>query len=602
MLKSETGLFRLIELAGEKKALMIWAGIISTVSVLFLLIPFIAVYEVMAELLKHAADTKKIDSSLLITWALRGGLGMILGYFLMYIGGMLGHIAAFRILYGIRVRLADHLGDLPMGFFNKNATGKLKKIIELDVEKIEIFIAHQFPDLINTVVMLVLMIGFMFFLNIWFALASILPIVFGFFIQFSMMAGKKAHVGLKEYFDALEEINTSSVQYVKGMPAIKVFGQTVHSFRRFYQDMLNYQKFCVQYTDNFQNSYVSFRVVVLSLATFILPVGLFLLSGDPQNVAFAITLLFFLVIAPGVSTPIFKLNSFASSLNIIAEGVKRIDRIFAEKTIAEPQKGQKPTSFAIEFREVSFAYDAKESVEVLKKISFTAPPGQLTALVGPSGSGKSTIAQLLPRFWDVKEGSITIGGVDIREMKTKDLMDVLSFVFQDTFLFSDTLYNNILIGKPDATPEEVYAAARAAQCHNFIAELPQGYDTVIGEEGVYLSGGEEQRVSVARAILKNAPILILDEATAYADPENESQMQVALQELIKDKTVLIIAHRLTTICEANQIIVLREGKIDDMGSHRDLLSRNSLYQSMWQAYTTSEDWQIGELGKKEVPV
>ncbi|WP_372486502.1 ABC transporter ATP-binding protein [Brevibacillus laterosporus] len=596
--KEKKGISKLLELAGEKKSLMVWSAILSTVSVFLMLVPYISVYFVMTELLTHASDISAVDASYILQWAFWGIGGMVLGYLFMYVGGMCSHIAAFRILYGIRVKLSDHIGALPLGYFNKNATGKIKKIVELDVEKIELFIAHQLPDLINTVVMIVAIIVTMFSLNIWLALACVIPMLIGFAAQYSMMAGKKARQGLKEYFDALENINTSSIQYVRGMPSIKIFGQTVHSFRKFHEDMLHYRNFSVTYTDNFQNGYVSFKVIILSLATFFLPVGLFFISTDPHNVAFAATLLFFLVLTPGISTPLFKLNSFASTINVIVEGVNRIDDIFKETTIKEPEVGKKPSSYDIEFHEVSFSYGGEGSVEVLKGISFTAPQGKITALVGPSGSGKSTVAQLIPRFWDVQKGSITIGGVDIRDMKMHELMNNLSFVFQDTFLFSDTLYNNILAGRPTATKEEVHAAARAAQCHEFIERLPNGYDTLIGEGGVYLSGGEEQRVSVARAILKNSPILVLDEATAYADPENEYQMQLALRELIKDKTVLIIAHRLTTICEADQIIVVKEGQINDIGTHGELLAHRGLYKSMWDAYTSSAEWKI-DISQKE---
>ncbi|MEJ8547864.1 ABC transporter ATP-binding protein [Brevibacillus borstelensis] len=597
--KEKTGIPRLLELAGEKKSLMAWSALLSTVSVFFMLVPYVSVYFVMAELLTHASNISAVDTAYVIQWALWGVGGMALGYLFMYVGGMCSHIAAFRILYGIRVKLSRHIGSLPLGYFNKNATGKIKKIIEQDVEKIELFIAHQLPDLINTAVMLTAIVVAMFSLNVWFALACVIPMLLGFAAQFSMMAGKKAKEGLKEYFDALERINTSSIQYVRGMPSIKIFGQTVHSFRKFHEDMLHYRNFSVRYTDNFQNGYVTFKVVILSLATFFFPVGLFFIGSDPHNAAFAATLLFFLVMTPGISTPIFKLNSFASTINAIKEGVKRIDEIMGEAAVKEAEAGKTPGAFDIRFRDVSFSYGDEGSPEVLKGLSFTAQQGKITALVGPSGSGKSTVAQLIPRFWDVQKGSIAIGGVDIRDMRINELMDTLSFVFQDTFLFSDTLYNNILAGRPDATKDEVYAAARAAQCHEFIERLPNGYETMIGEGGVYLSGGEEQRVSVARAILKNAPILVLDEATAYADPENEYQMQLALRELIRDKTVLIIAHRLTTICEADQIIVLKDGQIEETGTHGELLDRGGLYKSMWDAYTSATAWTIDLLQEKE---
>lgn len=594
----KSGIPRLLELAGEKKSLLVWGCILSTLSVFFQIIPFWAVYNIMAELLQNAADFSKADTSFMLSWAVKGILGLLLAYAFMYFGGMLGHTAAYRTLYGIRVRLSNHISELPLGWFNRNAIGKVKQTAEQDVEQIEKFIAHQLPDMVNTIVLLFVMVVIMFGFNPWLALACIIPIIIGFTAQFSMMFGKKAQEGLSEYYDALENISTSSVQYVRGMPSIKIFGQTVHSFRKFYQDIMSYRDFSTKYADNYEPTYCLFRVLVLSLATFIFAIGIFLFSGDPQNMAFAITLLFFLIFAPGISTPVFKFNSFGSSMNNITEGVRRIDEIMSEIPIQEPTDGKKPQGYEITFEHVSFSYEGKDSALVLKDVSFRAEQAQITALVGPSGSGKSTIAQLIPRFWDVGTGQIKIGGVDIRDMKTEDLMASMSFVFQDSFLFCDTLYNNIAIGKPGATKEEVYTAAKAAQCHEFIEKLPQGYDTLIGEGGVYLSGGEEQRVSVARAILKNAPILILDEATAYADPENEFQMQLALQELIKNKTVLIIAHRLITIKNANKILVIKNGQIENAGAHEFLLQNSETYSAMWKAYTVSSDWQI--TAKKEV--
>lgn len=594
----KSGIPRLLELAGKKKTLLVWGCIFSTVSVFFQLVPYLAVYHIMAELLRNAADLTRADNDFMLSWAVKGMIGLLLAYAFMYFGGMLSHTAAYLTLYGIRVRLSEHISDLPLGWFNRNAIGKVKQIAEEDVEQIEKFIAHQFPDMVNTIVVLLVMVVIMFRLSPLLALASLVPVIIGFTAQFSMMFGKKAQEGLAEYYDALENISTSSVQYVRGMPSIKIFGQTVHSFRRFYQDIISYRDFSTKYADNYEPVYCLFRVLVLSLATFILPVGIFLFSGDPKNMAFAITLLFFLIFAPGIATPVFKFNSLGSSINSITEGVKRIDEVMAEVPVREPAEGKRPQGYDIAFENVSFSYGGENGALVLKNVSFRTGQGQITALVGPSGSGKSTIAQLIPRFWDVQEGSITIGGADIRDMKTEDLMNTISFVFQDCFLFSDTLYNNIAVGKPDATREEVYAAAKAAQCHEFIEKLPQGYDTLIGEGGVYLSGGEEQRVSVARAILKNAPILILDEATAYADPENERQMQLALQELIKNKTVLIIAHRLHTIRNADKIEVVKDGQIEMDGTHDFLLKNSATYSAMWKAYTISSDWQIS--AKKEV--
>lgn len=340
---------------------------------------------------------------------------------------------------------------------------------------------------------------------------------------------------------------------------------------------------------------ITFTVLLNSIVSLIIPVGLLLISNQPHNIALAAVWLFFIIMGPGVTSPVYKLMFLGGGTREIDEGVKRIDRILDEKPVPETTLPQTPQSYDIEFRDVSFSYESKEQVtrtEALRHISFKASQGEITALVGPSGSGKSTVASLIPRFWDVGEGGIYIGGVDVRNIKTEELMNLISFVFQDTFLFYDTLYENIAVGSPNATREQVEAATRAAQCHEFISNLPDGYDTRIGDKGVFLSGGEAQRICVARAILKNAPILVLDEATAFADPENEYKMQQALQHLIKNKTVIIIAHRLSSIVSAQQIVVLKEGSIAQIGTHQKLSSIPGVYRQMWEAYTDAFQWEL----------
>ncbi len=599
VLKKKTGLMRLLEIAGEKKGLLICSGILSMLSAVFMLVPYVSVYYILAELLRHAADLSSVDGPLMIRWGWIALWGLIAGLIAMYLGGMASHIAAFRILYGLRVRLTEHIGRLPLGYLTQTSIGAVKKTLEQNVEKIEKFVAHQIPDMCNALATVVVMFAALFYLNFWMALVCLAAIVLGFGIQASMWVGEDAKKWVKLYYDALEEINASAVQYVRGMPAVKVFGQTVHSFRRFYDDMVRYRDFSVGYSDSFQNGFAFFKTILASLLSFILPVGVLLLSRDPAGTAFALVLLFFIVLGPGTAAPLYKFLYLASSLRDISEGVERIDAIFAEPPVPEPEHPKTPETYSVEFDRVSFSYDAPGTstrTEALSAISFTAEQGTVTALVGPSGSGKTTIANLIPRFWDVGEGAVRIGGVDVRDMQTEDLMDTVSFVFQDTFLFFDTLYENIRVGKPGASREEVYAAARAAQCHDFIERLPQGYDTLIGEGGVYLSGGEEQRVAVARAILKGAPILVLDEATAFADPENEYKMQMALRELVKEKTVIVIAHRLSSIREADQILVLEEGRIVERGVHADLLKEGGVYRRMWDAYTDAAGWVIEKGG------
>ncbi|WP_139993000.1 ABC transporter ATP-binding protein [Paenibacillus paridis] len=598
-MRKKTGLARLLELAGERKGLLWLAAVLSTISALLMLVPYASVYFIVKELLEHAANPALADGGYMIrygSWALVALLGSLAA---MYGGGMASHIAAFRILYGLRMKLATHIGKLPLGWLNGTSTGSVKKTLDSNVEKVEGFVAHQLPDFVQVVVTTIVMISVMFYLNVWLALVCLVPIMLGITAQVMMMRSVDKGNSIKHYYDYLQQMNGSAVQYVRGMPAIKVFGQTVHSFRKFHADMVSYREYCVKYTDQFQNGFLLFKVLLSSFAAFALPVGVFLLDRNPGSTAFAAVLLFFLIMSPGLTAPMFKMMSIASSLRDINEGVKRIDLILAEEPIKETGTAQSPSSYSVKYEKVSFSYQAETSAtrkEALSNISFEAKQGKVTALVGPSGSGKSTVASLLPRFWDIQQGKISIGNMDIREMQTHDLMETVAFVFQDSFLFYDTLYNNIAVGNPDASRGQVYAAAQAAQCHAFIDKLPLGYDTLIGEGGVYLSGGEEQRVAVARAILKNAPVLVLDEATAFADPENEYEMQLALKELMKGKTVIVIAHRLSSIVDADQIIVLNNGEIAEKGTHEALIAKGRLYSQMWEAYSNASQWQMGRGG------
>ncbi len=596
--KKKKGLSRLFEIAGQRKGLLILAGLLSAGSAACMLVPYWAVYEILKELLSHGSNLSASDGTGITYWGWVAFGGLVGGLVLLYAALMSSHVAAFRILYGLRVRLSEHIGKLPLGYLNNTSTGAIKKTMDQNIEKIEGFIAHTIPDLVNVIATVVVMLVIFFSLDVWLTVVCLAVVVLSLFLQFSNFMGKRAREFMGIYYDAQEKMSASAVQYVRGMPVVKIFGQSVRSFRQFNAEIQAYKTFALKCCDTYQNGMIAFTVLLNSTVTFILPMGILLMQASPQSLSLAVVWLFFIIMGPGMASPVYKLTFLGGNTRDIDEGVNRIDRILEKKPVPEPEYPQVPAAYDVEFRHVSFSYENTEQgtrTEALRDVSFIAPQGKITALVGPSGSGKSTVANLIPRFWDVEQGKICIGGADIRQIPTAKLMDMVSFVFQDTFLFYDTLYENIAVGSPDATKEKVIAAAKAAQCHDFIERLPQGYETRIGDKGVFLSGGEAQRICVARAILKNAPILVLDEATAFADPENEHKMQMALQSLIKDKTVIVIAHRLSSIVSAHQIVVMKEGRIVQRGKHERLSMTEGVYKNMWDAYTSAYHWTLNKI-------
>ncbi|MEK4527074.1 ABC transporter ATP-binding protein [Paenibacillus sp. BGI2013] len=590
----------LMQVTKERKGLLITASIFSTLSSLLQIVPFVGVYKIVEELLTHAGQPSAMDKDLLIYWGIVAFVALIAGLVALYIGGMCSHIAAFNILYQLRVRLAEHVAKVPMGYHTRTATGELKKIIEVSVEKIEKFIAHQLPDLVSAIVIPLMLLGYMFWLDYRMALTLLVPIGIGFWLQSRLFRSEKGRQAYRDFQLAIEEMNATGVEYVRGMPAVKVFGITADSFLTFKQAVTRYRDISLKITDLCKTSYGLFFVIMISLFTFIVPLGILLSSGNAGNQSFAITFILFLIITPSLSAPLLKLMYLGSGMREIVEGQKRIESVFAESVVQEPELPKVPDTYEVAFRQVSFAYERKESEAykpVLDQVDFVANAGEMTALVGPSGGGKSTIANLLLRFWDVQEGEITIGGIPIQEMGTEKLMDTVSFVFQDVHLFYDTIEENIRMGNTSASRQDVIAAAQTACCHEFIEKLDAGYDTKIGEGGTYLSGGEAQRIAIARALLKNAPILVLDEATAYADAENEHKIQQGLAQLVQGKTVLIIAHRLTTIRAAEQILVIRQGTIAERGTHDQLRALGGVYEHMWQAHISAASWKLGGAGR-----
>ncbi len=601
----KTGLVRLLEISGEKRGMLVLAGILSVAGTFLQFAPFVGVYCIIEEILRNAADVAACDMGRIRFWGFFSLVALLLSLLAQYASVMASHVAAFRILYNLRLALAGHLAKLPLGFHTKNASGAVRKILETSVEKIEKFVAHQISDFVAALALPAIMLPVMVYLDPRLALAAALPIVAAFVMQGMIFYTDKSKKQMEGYHAALEAMNAAGVEYVRGMPAVKVFGLTVGSFLRFSASIEELRRCTTGMAAIYRRPMAVFAVIVSSLLTFILPAGVYILSGEPHNRAFALTLLLFLTLAPGLSLPVLKLLYLGSDMREVAAGVERVDAILAEKAMPEPETPRNCDGFAVAFHGVSFSYDGEGDCaentagrkNALDNVSFMAREGEITALVGPSGSGKSTAASLIARFWDVQSGAVRIGGADIREIGTERLMDTVSFVFQDVYLFHDTVAANIRRGRREATEEDLRRAAGLACCHEFIKALPRGYETIIGAGGTPLSGGEAQRIAIAAAIVKNAPVLVLDEATAFADPENEANIQKGLTALMRGRTVIVIAHRLNTIRDAGRIIVLDEGKVVEQGTHAELTTNNGLYARMWAVHTEADGWALGRGGE-----
>lgn len=571
---------RLLQIAGQRKGLLFISCILAVLHSVLSLVPYALVFYIIKELIKRVPDFSLTYSY--VSYAIGAILISMLAFFL---SGVLSHIAAFNILYGLRKTLTNKVGVLPMGYLSHRNSGAFKKIISDDVERIETFVAHQIPDFVKAVALPLLTISYLFKEDWRLALISCLPLVVLVLIM-PLMLGKKNQHLTEKYHHSLEELSSGIVEYVRAMPVMKIFQQSAETFEKYGKKVYTFHHFV---SDWIRHSSAPFAIFMSFASNAMLPVlalGLYLYFRQGVSLP---TLLLFLILGTGYMRPLFVMSNMVMQLQLIEQGVQQIDAILTQPILPEGKTSEQPQNHDICFDQVSFAYEADRYV--LEDISFTAKEGTITALVGPSGAGKSTVGQLLSRFWDVTKGRITIGGIDIREFPTEVLMRQVSFVFQESFMFQQTMYENIRMGM-DKTKDEVIAAAKAAQLHDFIMSLPQGYETRFGQSGVHLSGGEQQRFQLARAILKDAPILVLDEATAFADPENEHKIQEAFAQLIRGKTVLVIAHRLSTITTADQIIVFEKGHINAIGTHSELLEHSPLYKRMWDAHNRAKEWKL----------
>ena len=588
--KRKTGLARLIEIAGTKRRLLIGAMLLAVITAIVQFVPIIAVYNILIELAEHALDPSLIDKAYIWLWSYIA-LGAFFAFgVLTFASLMLSHIAAFNILYEIRMQLVQKMVRLPLGFFSRRASGELKKIMSDDVERIELFIAHHIPDIVTALLFPLILVSYMFAVDWRLAIVVLAVLAMAFYVMGRMYTGKKIREVSKRYVETLGRMNASIVEYIRGFQVVKTFTESTNAYRKLNDDIKEYRKFANEVNVQYQPTYVGFLTILSSALLFIIPVAVWLLVGSASYATFVPVLLMFLFFGVAVFFPVLKLLWIGSFLNQNNMGVQKIDDILYMDEIEEPDIPRHPKDASVEFRNVSFAYD---TTPILKAISFISHPGTITALVGPSGAGKSTVAMLAARFWDVQSGEILIGGVPVKEIPTSVLMDNVAFVFQDNMLFFDTIEENIRMGNKTATFEEVARAACAAQCHEFIESLPNGYQTLVGEGGIYLSGGEAQRIALARAILKDSPIILLDEATAFADPENEGKILAAFSHLIKGKTVLVIAHRLSTITNADRILYVDKGVIAEQGTHEQLLALKGEYARMWETYNRAKRWTIG---------
>ena len=590
--RRKNGTARLMELAATKKPLMIASVVLSALASIISFVPYICIYYIVGEIMSVYPNFQSLDVQRTIGfgWIAFGG---ILGNVLLYFFALIcSHLAAFGTLYELKVKFAFHLAKLPLGFHLTIGSGKMRKIMDENIEKVEGFIAHQLPDIVAALVAPIVMVAILLIFDWRFGLAAIVGILVAFGLEFKAYGNAGAKTMMNNYQNAIEDMNNASVEYIRGITVVKAFRQTVYSFRRLHDMIKSYTKFVIPYTLSWENYMSGFTTIVNNIYLFLIPVGIFLGVRTTNYESFATTFIFYLIFVPSISSVMMKIMYVSSSGMQIIGGVERMDDILRNEPLAETDTPETCKGHDIVFQDVSFSYDVNKDASALTNVSFHAIQGEVTAIVGPSGGGKSTIAHLIPRFFDVTEGSIQIDNVDIRKMNLDYLMKKVSFVFQDVFLFKQSIMDNIRIGNLSATDEEVIAAAEAAQCHEFIRRLPQGYHTVIGTKGVHLSGGEQQRIVIARAIVKNAPIIVLDEATAFTDPENEYLIQKAFEKLMDKKTVIMIAHRLSTIRSANKIIVMDKGVLIEQGSHDELMKKKSKYYDMWEMYTKSLDWKI----------
>ena len=587
--KGKGNLSVLMDYAGRRRVLTYLSWVLSAVSALTALVPFIFVWLIVREVIEANGNFAAVQGSLSVYgwWAVGSALISMLVYFAAL---MCSHVAAFRVAGNMRKRAMRHIGALPVGFMNSLGSGRVRRIVNESSGATETYLAHQLPDMVGAFATPVGMIVLLFVFDWRLGLLSLIPTVLGFIIM-SKMTGKDMARKMKEYQSALENMNNEAVEYVRGVPVVKTFGQTVFSFKRFKGSIDSYHTWVVAYTKSLMWPMVAFTTAINCVFVPLIIAGLCFTAGGVDG-AFLLNLIFYIIFTPIISVTLMKVMFMSENNMIVSDALQRIDGILAIKPLPEPSAPQTPKDNSVTFENVTFAYEGADR-NAIDGITLDVKAGETVALVGPSGGGKTTAAGLVARFWDTASGAVKVGGVNVKDIDRQTLNDTVAYVFQDSKLLKTSIFENVRMGRPSATREEVLAALHNAQCDDILNKFPHGVDTVIGSKGVYLSGGEQQRIAIARVMLKNAPVLVLDEATAFADPENEAAVQRAFERLANGRTVIMIAHRLTTVQNADKIYVLKDGKIAEEGTHVQLMEKSGLYHNMYDEYRTSIAWKVG---------
>lgn len=580
---------RLLNYSGNYKYLTIVGMFLSALSAIFLLVPFVYIWDVVNALLAVAPDFTKAQN--LDVYAINAFTFAVLGIILNFFGLMGTHLSAFKNEKNMKDAAIKHLLKLPLGYFSNHTSGGLRKIIDYSTAKTEIFLAHQLFDLTGAIVTPIIFLILLFSFDWRLGLICLIPIILCFVFMYPMFS-KESRNSMEKYEKYLEEMNGEAVEYVRGIPVTKAFQQSIYSFKNFINAIKNYGKFSAEYSMSTHIPMTAFTVSINGFFALLIPAGI-LLAGSVVDVKFFANFMFYIIFTPICAVMMMKIMTVSQDWMLASCALDSIEAILNENPLVDPINPQKPKNHSIEFEGVYFDYENADGDEhILNDVNLKINENETVALVGPSGGGKTTIASLIPRFWDVNQGSIKVGDVDVRDISTKELMKNISFVFQNTTLFKDSIYNNVAIGRKGASRDDVKKALSLTQCDDIIDELPDGINTVIGSEGTYLSGGQQQRIALARAVLKDAPIIILDEATALADPENEYLIQKAISEITKDKTVIMIAHRLSSVKNVDKIYVVENGRIVEEGNHHTLIDSGGIYSRMWDEFNQSIQWKV----------